>query len=138
MQSMHHAGYVLAGGRSSRMGSDKALLPFGGGTLLEHVAQVVHQAVGNVTVIGPQSRYGRLGLQVIEDVHPNAGPLGGIQTALRHSPAEWSLVVACDMPGLTVVFLSWLIAAATASAAQAVLPTVDGERLEPICAMYHR
>lgn len=136
MQSMHHAGYVLAGGRSSRMGRDKALLPVLEKTLVEHVAQIVHQVVGNVTVVGPRARYGHLALDLIEDIHPDMGPLGGIHTALAHSRAEWNLVVACDMPAMTADFLSWLISMTEHSSADAVLPTIDGVRPEPLCAVY--
>jgi len=61
-------GFVLAGGASTRMGRDKALLPFAGRTLLEHVAARVAEAAGNVTVIGPPERYGHLGLVCAADL----------------------------------------------------------------------
>ena len=62
---MTRAGFVLAGGASSRMGRDKALLPFEGRTLLQHVAGLVGRAAGSVTVVAPQERYPDLGLAVI-------------------------------------------------------------------------
>src|SRR5271163_1224329 len=99
------SGYVLAGGRSTRMGRDKALLPLGDSTLLDHVAQCVRQAAGNVTIIGPPDRYASLGYPVTADLVTNCGPLGGLYTALSITETDWNLMVACDMPGLTAHFL---------------------------------
>ena len=66
------AGFVLAGGRSSRMGRDKALLPLDGHTLVDHIAGLVQRAAGNVTLIGPPERYATLGYPVIPDLIDNA------------------------------------------------------------------
>jgi molybdopterin-guanine dinucleotide biosynthesis protein A len=133
---MEAAGFVLAGGRSSRMGRDKALLPYSGRTLLEHVASAVEAAIGNVTVIGPPERYTNLGLRVIPDVVADAGPLGGLVTALRKTRSSWSLLVACDMPNLTSEMLYDIAKSAVDSDADAVV--CDTGRLHPLCAVYHR
>jgi molybdopterin-guanine dinucleotide biosynthesis protein A len=131
------AGFVLAGGRSSRMGRDKALLPVQGSTLLEAVAAQVRAAAGSVVVIGPPERYAFLGLSVQADLIPNCGPLAAVYTALKTTQADWNLLVACDMPGVTAGFLSGLIDAAEAADAAALVPkTRDG--LHPLCAVYHR
>src|SRR2546429_7170548 len=135
---MKCAGFVLAGGRSSRMGQDKALLPFKGRTLLEHVAGEVHGAAGNVTLVGDASRYTYLGYPVIEDIVPACGPLSGIHAALTHSTAEWNLVVACDMPEVTAAFLGMMVERAAAGSADAVLPAGPSGLPEPLCAAYHR
>jgi len=129
---MEHAGFVLAGGRSTRMGRDKALLPWQGRTLLEHVAKVVREAVGNVMVIGHDA-YRELGLVVIPDVIPNCGPLGGLLTAFESCDAERVLLVACDMPNLTIDLLRELIQVQ----GDAVVAESAG-RLHPLCAVYHR
>src|ERR1700686_3791867 len=73
---MRRSGFVLAGGASSRMGRDKALLAYGETTLLEHVARAVRDAVGSVTLIGGPDRYGELGYAVFRDIVPGCGPLG--------------------------------------------------------------
>jgi molybdopterin-guanine dinucleotide biosynthesis protein A len=135
---MKLAGFVLAGGQSSRMGQDKALLLFKGRTLLEHVAGEVGGAAGNVTLVGKPSRYTNLGYPVIEDIFPACGPLSGIHAALTHSTAEWNLVVACDMPEVTAAFLGMIIERAAAGTADAVLPAGPSELPEPLCAAYHR
>ncbi|HXI43255.1 MAG TPA: molybdenum cofactor guanylyltransferase [Bryobacteraceae bacterium] len=135
---MKCAGFVLAGGRSSRMGQDKALLMFKGRPLVEHVAGEVRQAAGNVTLVGNPSRYTYLGYPVIEDILPACGPLSGIHATLTHSTAEWNLVVACDMPEVTAGFLMMLLDRAAAGSADAVLPAGPSGLSEPLCAVYHR
>src|SRR5271165_5087016 len=92
------AGFILTGGQSSRMGTDKALLPFGDGFLIDHIAAKVTAAAGSVCLVGGHERYLRLGYPAIADLWHDIGPLGGIVTVLQTSSAEWNLIVACDMP----------------------------------------
>lgn len=134
---MKRAGYVLVGGKSSRMGRDKALLPYGGRALAEHVAARVKAAAGWAGLVGQPQRYGALGYPVIPDVFPDRGPLGGIQAALHASQAEWNLVVACDMPSLSEAFLDWLLEAAEGSPGHCLIPVSGAGRPEPLCAVYH-
>ena len=134
---MKRAGYVLVGGRSSRMGSDKALLPFHGGTLAQAVARHVARAAGSAVLVGDPERYRGLGYPVIPDRFPGEGPLGGILTALRHTSAEWNVVVACDMPGLSSGFLEDLLEAAEVNQASTI-PMGPSARLEPLCVAWRR
>lgn len=120
------------------MGSDKALLPFRGRTLVEAVAGVVTQAAGNVTLVGRPECYEALGFTVIPDLYPGEGPLGGILTALHHSRADWNLVTACDMPGLDPGVLENLFANAERLEADALVPRNPSGRWEPLCAVYRR
>ena len=131
------AGYVLTGGRSSRFGSDKALLDWHGRPLVLHVAERVRLAAGSVTLVGAPERYAHLGLDVIPDAVTGAGPLGGVVTALAHTTASWNLVTACDMPGLTAAFLVGLLECASATDADILLPHDSEGRPEPLCAVYH-
>lgn len=132
------AGYVLTGGRSSRMGRDKALLPFRGGTLAQSVATAVAQAAGSATLVGAPEIHGHLGFPVLADLYPGQGPLGGILTALHHTMAEWNLVTACDMPALTPSLLAALLDAAERLDADALVPAGPSGHPEPLCAVYHR
>lgn len=134
---MQRAGFVLAGGASRRMGRDKALLPYRGTTLLEHVARLVAQAAGSVALIG-DPRYGALSYPVYPDRLPGCGPLGGIYTALSISPAAWNLVVACDMPNLSAGLLRRLLETAAGQAANCLMAAGPAGRPEPLCAVYHR
>jgi molybdopterin-guanine dinucleotide biosynthesis protein A len=126
------------GGRSSRMGRDKALLPFRGGALAQSVAQAVLEAAGSATLVGDPARYSGLGRPIIPDLYPGEGPLGGILTALRNTSADWNLITACDMPHLDPELLRGLLKTAAEGGADALLPVGPEGRPEPLCALYHR
>jgi molybdenum cofactor guanylyltransferase len=131
------AGFVLAGGESSRMGRDKALLELDGTPLVVRTLKLVESVTGGAAIVIGPAAYSLLGLRVAIDDFPGAGPLGGIATALRASDAPWNLIVACDLPYLTREWLKHLIARALASQADAVLP-MNARGAEPLCAMYSR
>jgi len=134
----HSAGFVLAGGGSKRMGKDKALLPFGGTVLVAHVAASVLAAAGSVCLVGAPNPYAHLHFPVLSDLYPGFGPVGGIVTALTASATEWNLIVACDMPGVSGVFLASLLAAAVDSGAECTVPVTPDGRRHPLCAVYRR
>ena len=134
---MRRAGFVLTGGQSSRMGIDKALLAFQGGTLLRHQAEVVREAAGSAILIGDPARYRDLGYRVYPDRIPGCGPAGGIATALGLGVAEWNLIVACDMPRVTVEVLRSLIEKTENTTARSVVPIGPDGEPEPLCAVYH-
>lgn len=135
-QAPRRAGFVLVGGRSRRMGRDKALLPYRGGALAQYVAAEAARAAGSAALVGDPALYGGLGYPVIRDLAPGAGPLGGICSALRSSAARWNLVVACDMPDVTAEFLERLIEEAERRGADCLLPAGASGRPEPLCAVY--
>ena|SRR5690242_1736703 len=112
------------------MGRDKASLPYRGVTLAGAVAQAVRDATGSVTLVGTSESGG------IPDLFPGEGPLGGIVTALRHSTAEWNLIVACDMPEISALLLHRLLDAAEASGCDVLLPVRPDGLPEPLCAVY--
>lgn len=131
------SGFVLAGGESSRMGRNKALLELGGALVIVRVARLVEEVTGAATVVGSSEAYTPLGLRTIRDDWPGAGPLGGIATALRASDSAWNLIVACDLPYLTKEWLEYLVQRAVKSEADAVLP-MNESGAEPLCAMYNK
>jgi molybdenum cofactor guanylyltransferase len=140
---MQSSGFVLAGGASKRMGQPKALLPYRGTTLVEHVAKIVAEAVGSaapssVTVIGDPGSLGHLGLPVFPDELPSYGPASGIYTALRVTNTDWNLVVACDMPAVTADLLRVLLLRAETAERNCVAATGPYGQPEPLCAVYHR
>jgi molybdenum cofactor guanylyltransferase len=131
------AGFILAGGESTRMGRDKAALELGGEPMLERTARLLASVAGPPAVIGNFSGHDSFGLRVFGDDWPGAGPLGGISTALRVSSAPWNLVVACDLPYLTKAWLDFLVARALVSQGDAVIPA-NMRGAEPLCAVYHK
>jgi molybdopterin-guanine dinucleotide biosynthesis protein A len=137
-------GYVLAGGASSRFGRDKALVRFGAIPLLQEIVQLAQTCTSEVAVVAGAQKYVDLDgkLQIIEDRWPGEGPLGGIITALQHTaakkgPAEWNLILSCDMPFLIAEWLQFLVDRARASAPeiQVILPH-SAHGPEPLCACY--
>src|SRR5271155_912558 len=116
------AGFILAGGESSRMGRDKALLELNGEPMILRAARLVETVAANPVIVGVPERFSALGLEVIADDWPAAGPLGGIATALRASRARWNLIVACDLPYLTKEWLEFVVARAHLSKADAIVP----------------
>jgi molybdopterin-guanine dinucleotide biosynthesis protein A len=126
---------VLAGGKSSRMGQDKALLVWEGQTLLERCLDVVRPLADPVVVVADASdKYSVAGCRIVSDLYPNAGPVGGIATALDALGPGWHLATACDMPFLKRELLALLLDCAS-EAYQAVVPWING-RPEPLCAVY--
>ncbi|MGD0425656.1 MAG: molybdenum cofactor guanylyltransferase [Candidatus Acidiferrales bacterium] len=137
------AGFIMAGGESSRMGVDKGLLEIAGVPMIVRAARLVESVVGApAVVVGTPEKYRALGLRAIADDGPRCGPLGGIATALRASDAEWNLIVACDLPYLTRKWLEYLLQRARDSDAEAVVPLnlapANKRGAEPLCAVYHK
>jgi len=102
-------GFVLAGGKSSRMGPtvDKAFLDFRGQTLLDRALGVMGAACGRVAIVGDPAKFAKAG-SVIADIFPGCGPLGGVHAALVHSLAELNLMLAVDMPFVSSELLAFL------------------------------
>jgi molybdenum cofactor guanylyltransferase len=134
---MRVEGFVLAGGRSSRMGRDKALLRHWGVPLVVRAAAAVADAAGSVTIVGDPSVYGYFGWPALPDAAPGLGPMGGLLTALEHTRAEWNVVVACDMPEVSPGLLRELLKKTVRTRGRCVAPVIDG-RFEPLCAVYRR
>ena len=133
---------ILAGGRSRRLGRDKAVEPFDGEPLIRRVIRRASEAVSAqqvVVVVADPVRAAALPLdadhRVAVDVFPDCGSLGGIYTGLDASITQWSLVTACDMPFLSTPLLARLVE--LRHGVDAVVPVVDG-RPEPTHALYNR
>jgi molybdenum cofactor guanylyltransferase len=129
-------GFVLAGGKSSRMGTDKALLAVEGRTLLQRTQKLLQTVCGRVFILGSRERYGAFG-ECLEDVYSECGPLGGIHRALLESGTELNLITAVDTPFLSQQFLAYIIERARASGAVVTTPQVAGH-VQPLCAVYSR
>jgi molybdopterin-guanine dinucleotide biosynthesis protein A len=127
-------GFAVAGGRSQRMGSDKALLPWAGTTLLEHTLARLRDVCAEVCILsGVQIRYANYGVPVHADVVPEAGPLGGVHAGLLNLRTSVGLFLAVDTPLIPPALLGAL--AAAAAGFDAVVPVVGGLP-EPLCAVY--
>ena len=106
------SGIILAGGRSRRLGRDKAVESVGGQPLIQRVIQRLSQVTSEiVVVVADQTQADRFALdqgqRVTQDLYPGKGSLGGIFSGLSAARQEWSLVVACDMPFLNLELLRY-------------------------------
>ena len=94
-------GAILAGGHSSRFGSNKALFAPNGETLISKAAGLLRSVAREVLVSASQTNagdYDFLGLEIVVDQHPDSGPMGGLETLLQRCTTPWLLVLTCDMP----------------------------------------
>jgi molybdopterin-guanine dinucleotide biosynthesis protein A len=129
-------GCILAGGKSSRMGSDKSLLPLAGVPLIERIALVMREVFESVVVVSDRrDEYKFLGLSILQDIKKDSGPLGGIHAALVQTKADHLFVVACDMPFVSAELIRHVVSAE--SGANATVPTMNGQ-LQPLCGLYSR
>jgi molybdopterin-guanine dinucleotide biosynthesis protein A len=129
--------FILAGGKSSRMGADKAFLDFDGRTLLERTLELARSVTADVRIVGDREKFAQFA-PVVEDIFPGQGPLGGIHVALRSSTSDLNLMLAVDAPFVSRALLQYLIREAHhAPEATVVVPSCNGHR-QPLCALYRR
>jgi molybdopterin-guanine dinucleotide biosynthesis protein A len=101
-------GYVLAGGRSSRMGRDKALLELAGKPLVEHALVKLRRICRDVAILSNNDALTRFG-PVVKDLHPGCGPMSGLEAALAHTVHDWNLILPVDLPFPPTAFLhGWI------------------------------
>jgi molybdopterin-guanine dinucleotide biosynthesis protein A len=129
-------GAVLAGGESRRMGRDKALLEVEGRTLLARAVAVLEAVFEEVVVVAPRGRgYDDLGVEVVPDIRPGRGPLGGIHAALHRGCGRPVFMLACDMPHVTPELVRWIVGSGTHGSTPVRLVR-DTKGLQPLCALY--
>ncbi len=127
---------ILAGGRSSRMGTDKSFAPLLGKTLIQHVlARLTPLGAPIILITNRPDDYAPLGLPMFGDVIPDKGSLGGLYSAVTHSPTGHTLCVACDMPFLNPTLLEHLIG--LRQGYDVIVPRINGFP-ETLHAVYHK
>ncbi|MBS1842474.1 MAG: molybdenum cofactor guanylyltransferase [Acidobacteria bacterium] len=133
-------GYVLAGGASSRFGTDKAFAELQGQTMLVRTAKLLARVTAHVKIVSPTAKLRAEEYETVADRWPGEGPLGGILTALADANEQDgeganALIVSCDMPFLTAEWLHFVAERALASGAEAVIPK-SSDGWEPLCAAW--
>ena len=128
--------FILAGGKSSRMGRDKAFLEIAGRSLLQRALALAGTVAEETVIVGDATKFSPWG-RVVEDVYTERGPLGGIHAALASSKTDLNLMLAVDLPFLEARFLQYLVTEAKKSQAVVTVPESDGG-LQPLCAVYRR
>lgn len=127
---------ILAGGKSSRMGTDKSFVLFQGRPMIELVLERVH-GLGDETILitNKPEAYAHLGVPMYSDVYLDHGSLGGIFTAVHYASHPYTLIVACDMPWLNRPLLAYMVA--LRETADIVVPRWE-QYPEPLHAIYHK
>ncbi|MEM7186568.1 MAG: molybdenum cofactor guanylyltransferase [Bacteroidota bacterium] len=136
IQKKNISAIILSGGKSSRMGTDKALLQLEGKTFLERIVDVVTPLVCNVVVIGDQAELEAYNLQHFPDLIPNSGPMAGIFTGLFYSESEYNLILSCDIPMINVAVIQELMASSNLDAS--VNQLKSDEQTLPLVAIYKK
>jgi molybdopterin-guanine dinucleotide biosynthesis protein A len=136
------AGFVLAGGKSRRMGIPKHELVLGGETLLARTLRRARRVAHPLIVLGPPERAHTPDLEfdvkVLPDELPGRGPLGAIYTGLCHTRTEFNLFLSCDLPFMQPRFMRRLAAAAQETEADVTLARTPLEGYQPLAAIYRR
>jgi len=129
--------FILAGGRSTRMGADKAFVMLEDCTLLERALELARSVTPDVRIVGDPAKFASFA-PVVEDIFPNCGPLGGIHAALRFSPTDLNLILAVDVPFVSSALLQYLTARARQSSSATVTVAHSGGNWQALCAIYRR
>lgn len=127
-------GFILVGGASSRMGTDKARLKLGGQEFVERIAAALRNITELVSLVGSKGAGAAWNLPNVPDVYPGWGALGGLHAALSAARAPWAAVVACDLPFVSGELFARL--AALREGFEAVVPIQPDGRHQPLCALY--
>jgi len=136
-------GFILAGGKSRRMGTDKSQLVLGGQSFVERIAVALAATTSSVTIVRENSELetrnskletGFKPLKTATDIFPGWGALGGVHAALAACSASWALVVACDFPFVTSELFATL--ARGREAFEAVAPIQQDGIPQPLCSLY--
>lgn len=133
------AGFILIGGKSSRMGEDKFSLVLNGKTFLEIGVEVLEE-FGDVSFVVSRDKGQEIrdkGQKVVKDIYKNRGALGGIHSALIHSKSNWTIILACDYPFVTVELIDFLTNLAhLENDFDAFAPIQKDGKNQPLCAIY--
>jgi molybdopterin-guanine dinucleotide biosynthesis protein A len=129
-------GFVLAGGRSTRMGRDKALVEFEGRPLIERALASVRTVADWARIAGDRADLARFA-PVVEDRKHESGPLAGIHAALVSTNTDWNIFLPVDLPLLPAGLLRWMVNRVERTGALATVPVLAGVP-QPLVAVYHR
>ena len=139
--SQRVTGIILAGGKSSRLGRDKAWEDVGGQRIIDRVIGALQSSCDEVLIIGDRpERENELSLpkciQYRSDELKGRGSIGGLYTGLKSSDTLWSLVVACDMPFISRELIRFMLSIISKNRCDAIVPVING-RYQPTHALYN-
>jgi molybdopterin-guanine dinucleotide biosynthesis protein A len=128
-------GIVLAGGKSTRMGTDKGLIRLSGKPMVQHVLDPLARVCHRILVVSGNPMYGMFGFELVKDEAPEFGPVMGILSGLRQSKTERNLILSCDAPFVTFDLLKQLV---LLSDDADVVAASSEKGIHPLIAVYKR
>lgn len=131
-------GFILAGGQSQRMGTSKAFVRLNGKPLIDYVFETLREVTPNIFLSIGSIPIRHKHLQVVEDIYPDCGPVGGIYSALRFSKTDLNLIISCDMPFVQADLLKFLVEQAFKEKPDVTLPVDENGSWQPLCAIYRQ
>ncbi len=129
-------GIILSGGKSTRMGSNKAMLSFNGKKMIEYGISAMKEVCRTVIIGANTQAYNAFNIPVVPDNYQNMGPLAGLEACLRHSQTRKNLITPCDTPFLNVEFLKTIIS--NIENYDAVVPILKDGKIEPLTGYYSK
>lgn len=128
---------IMAGGKSSRMGRDKGMLPIDGRPMIAHICDKLRPHFKELLISANDAeRYSFLGIDIVKDRIPDRGPLMGIASAVEVSAHDVNVTVACDIPGVEMAFVRRMLR--ESAGYDGVVPVTGASFLEPLCAVYRK
>lgn len=126
----------MAGGKSSRMGTEKGLITFNGKTFITHIIDAINPLVNKIFIVTNSNLYDHLPYEKIRDKVKEKGPLGGIYSGLAHSDTDLNLFLSCDIPLINKETINYLIETAQLNNNTSVI--THANKIEPLCAIYSK
>ena len=136
LEKKHITGIILAGGKSSRMGTDKALFVLNGSTFLDHIIRALEPLVDDILIISNDEQHKPCNLKRVRDTINDAGPISGLHAGLTHSSTENNLVLSCDVPLIESSMLEVLLQNNEDDID--VIQLADANRVHPLIALYKK
>ena len=129
------SGFILAGGKSNRMGTDKALLMVHNEPLLKRMISLIKPFCNTIAISGHKADYIGFNTEIVPDLFSGCGPISGILSSLKHSSTEWNLFVSVDVPFINRDLIQYLIS--QTGEFDCIIPKHDG-RVEPLIGLYNQ
>jgi molybdopterin-guanine dinucleotide biosynthesis protein A len=129
-------GILLAGGKSSRMGTDKGFLKLNKKSFIEYSMEALQPLVSQMLIVANNPDYDVFKIKRVDDLIKDAGPLAGIYSGLKHSKTEYNLVLSCDIPLIKTEILEKLMEAQ--DGCQDVIQIISNGKSMPLIALYKK
>jgi|APTNR8051073442_1049403.scaffolds.fasta_scaffold00555_9 molybdopterin-guanine dinucleotide biosynthesis protein A len=132
--------FILAGGKSQRMGTDKGLRVLCGKPMIAYLLDTLYLTLGShfpIGIITQEKNYSQFNVPLLPDLIADKGPMGGLFTALTHSESAYVLLLSCDMPLVSTDILTALIQALPTAWSDCIIAQTP-ERIHPLLGIYHQ